>query len=133
MKSAAALEQSDSAGQQNGHVEDRAFACGSSAATKSFEPRQAIPARLKLQPDIPVTALGTWRGIRAGFFGVEMVTADAVKTDLPALVIIERPIPPVVIKPQGRKQAQDQQAVEQDGDGEIGRRDHGLNFTRRCD
>ena len=76
-------------------------------------------------------ALGTGCRIRAGLLGVEMVAADAMKADLAALDIIQRPIPPVVIKPQRRKQTQDQQAIQDYGDDQIRGGDHGKKFSRR--
>ena len=84
----------------------------------------------KFKPDIHVTALGAWGRIRASPFSVEMIAAAAVKTDFPALEIIERPIPPVVIEPQCRKHAQDQEAVEQNRNGQIGRGNHRRKFAR---
>jgi hypothetical protein len=46
-----------------------------------------------------MTALGTRCGIGAGFFGVERITPDAVKSDLATLDIIERSITAIIIEP----------------------------------
>ena len=69
-------------------------------------------------------ALGTRRRFRAGLLRVEMIAADAVEADFPALDIIQRAIPSVIIEPQRRKQPDSQQAIEQDWDRQIRRRKH---------
>lgn len=77
-----------------------------------------------------MATLGTGSGIGTGFLSVKVVAADTVKTDLPSLDIIECTIPPVVINPQHHKQTQDQQAIDQDGEYQIWRGNHGDSITR---
>lgn len=86
---------------------------------------------LKFQPGVGVAALGTRGGFGAGFLRVEVVAADAVEGDLAALGVVERTVAPVVVGPEEAEQPQHQQAVEDDIEGVIRRRDHGRVFTRR--
>ena len=79
----------------------------------------------EFQADIRVATLGTWRGVSAGLLSIEMIAADAVKANFPALDIIERPIASIVVEPQKAKHTEDQQAIKQDRDYEIWRRNHG--------
>ena len=69
-------------------------------------------------------ALRAWRGFSAGLFGEEVVAADAVEGDLAPLGVIQRPVAPVVVDPKHRENAEDQQSVQDDIEGEIGRSYH---------
>ena len=66
----------------------------------------------EFQANISMTATGALGGFGAGFLNVKMITADTVETDLPALGIIQRPVPAIIINPQRRKQPKDQESIE---------------------
>ena len=53
----------------------------------------------KFQPHVDMAALGARRGLRPDLLRVEVIAADAVKTDFPARGIIECAITPVIIDP----------------------------------
>jgi hypothetical protein len=53
-----------------------------------------------------------------------MIATDAVKSDFPALGIVETAVPAVVVNPQKSEYAQNEQAVENDIEGEIRRMNH---------
>jgi len=79
---------------------------------------------LELQTRVNVAALGTGSRLGPGLFRMEMVAADAVEGDLPALGVVKRPVAPVIIKPERTEHAQHEQTVNNDIKGEIRRRDH---------
>jgi hypothetical protein len=56
-----------------------------------------------------------------------VVTTDAVKRDLAPLGIIETTISSIIVDPQKSKRAQNQQAIDNDIQGIVGRI-HGLSF-----
>lgn len=64
------------------------------------------------------------RDLRAWFLGVEMITANTVKGNLPALCIVILPITSVVIEPQNAKYAENQETVNNDLESKMGRRNH---------
>src|SRR5258708_4772388 len=78
-----------------------------------------------------MAASGALGGVGAGLLRVEVVAADAVEGDVSALMVVEGPVAPVVVEPQEAEHTQHQQAVENDIEGEIRRRDHGRKFTQR--
>ena len=80
--------------------------------------------RSEFQPSVRMAALGARGGVGVGLLGVELVAPDAVEGNLAALGIVDRPVPAVVIDPEAAEPAQHQQAVEDDIEGEIRRRDH---------
>ncbi len=76
-----------------------------------------------------MSALRTRRDLRTGLLRVELVATDAVERYLAALRIIKITVTTVVIQPQEAKQAQNQQAVEDNIEREISHRNHGEKFT----
>lgn len=92
---------------------------------------KSVVKHSELQARVCVAALRAGRGLSPGLLGVEVVAANAVERDLAPLGIIQAPIPSVIIDPQHGKNAQHQQAVENDIEREIRRRDHAAEFTRR--
>ena len=77
-----------------------------------------------------VTALGARGGLGPGFLSVEGVAADAVEGDLATLVVVIGAVAPVVVEPEGPHPAENDEAVEQDIEGEVGRR-HAEEGSRR--
>jgi hypothetical protein len=63
-----------------------------------------------------MSAPGTRSRFGPALFHIKIVTADAVKCNLAARRVIERPIPAVVIDPKKAKYAQHQQAINDDFD-----------------
>ena len=70
---------------------------------------------------VHMPALRTGRGFGAAFFHVEMITADTVKGDLPALGVVELAIAAIIIDPKETDYAQHRQAVKNDIEGETWR------------
>jgi hypothetical protein len=77
-----------------------------------------------------MAALGTGRRVRTGLFRVEVIAADAVEADLPALGIIKSPVPAIIINPEHDKRPEDQQAIEENAEYRIGGRNHGKELAR---
>ena len=77
-----------------------------------------------------MAALGTWRHFNARFLSVEMITANAVKSNFAAFGVVETTISAVIINPQKPKHAEDQQAVENNIERKIRGGDHDGKFTR---
>jgi len=72
-----------------------------------------------------VTALGTRRDFRAGFFRIESIATNAVEGDLSALPIIKFPVAAIIINPKRTKHSEDQEAIKKHVEGKIGRGNHG--------
>jgi hypothetical protein len=87
----------------------------------------------ELKPDIAVVAPRARSGVGAGFLRIEVIAANAVEADPPALGVVERTIPPVIIGPQGRPAAKDQQAVKQNGENQMRQGYHRKTFARSGD
>ncbi len=78
-----------------------------------------------------MAALGARRGVGAGLLRVEVVAADAMEGDLAPLGVVKRPVAPVVINPERAEDAQHEEAVNNDIEGEIRRRNHAGKFAGR--
>jgi hypothetical protein len=95
---------------------------------KSGPPRHDRMLRLELQAHIHMPAFRARRRVGARTLGVKVITADAVKSNFASLRIVEDAVAPVIIHPQYGKDAQDHQAIDDDIEREIGRRDHGVHL-----
>jgi len=69
------------------------------------------------------------RNFSTGFFRVEMIATDAVKSDFAALSIVKTMITAIIINPQKTEHAENQQTVENNIERKIRGSDHVEKFT----